>query len=70
MSKTFKITRPAPWPRHAGLMQLIQRLTQVRRQRIDLASLEPHLLNDIGVTEAQARTEANRSIWDAPEHWR
>ena len=34
-----------------------------RRTRRDLASLEPHLLRDIGLTPDEARIEANRPFW-------
>ena len=38
------------------------------RQR--LSALEPHLLRDIGLTPEQARQEASRPIWDAPDLWK
>lgn len=34
-----------------------------RRTRKQLGDLDPHLLEDIGITQAQARTEANRPFW-------
>lgn len=34
-----------------------------RRTRKQLADLSPHLLEDIGLTQAQARAEANRPFW-------
>ena len=39
------------------------------RERNRLAELSPHLLKDIGVSEAQAKTEASRPVWDAPSRW-
>lgn len=41
----------------------------LHRSRRRLARLEPHLLRDIGRTEAEARAEARRLPWDAPAHW-
>ena len=34
-----------------------------RRSRVALGKLEDHLLEDIGVTRAQARKEAQRPFW-------
>lgn len=33
------------------------------RSRTRLSQLDPHMLKDIGITEAEARTEANRPFW-------
>ena len=43
-----------------------------RRARARLATLEPHLLRDIGLTQDQAleHAQAARPDWDAPGHWR
>lgn len=40
------------------------------RSRNDLKTLEPQMLDDIGVSEAQAQKEAQRPFWDAPTNWR
>lgn len=40
-----------------------------RKQRRDLANLDPHLLNDIGLSREAAAREANRKLWDVPQHW-
>jgi uncharacterized protein YjiS (DUF1127 family) len=42
----------------------------VSRTRVDLKSLDPQMLEDIGVTQAQAHKEAQRPFWDAPTNWR
>ena len=47
----------------------ITRMLQIARQRRDLSKLEPHLLKDIGVTQDDARIEAARPPWDAPDFW-
>ncbi len=39
-------------------------------QRKALKSLDSAVLRDIGVTRAEARAEAKRPVWDAPESWR
>lgn len=41
----------------------------LRQSRQRLSQLEPHLLRDIGLTPAQARSEAARQVWDAPKSW-
>ncbi len=55
--------------RRASLLGLVLSWVALRRQRIQLAELQPHILDDIGVTEAEARSEASRAFWDAPHHW-
>ncbi|RPE72067.1 uncharacterized protein YjiS (DUF1127 family) [Pacificibacter maritimus] len=52
---------------------LLSRLAQARtvaRQRKALAALDDHILDDIGVTRAQAEHESSRPAWDAPNHWK
>lgn len=39
------------------------------RQRRQLAGLTDAQLRDIGLTRADARTEAQRPIWDVPSAW-
>lgn len=39
------------------------------RSRRDLASLDDHLLRDIGISRDEATTEARRAPWDAPDTW-
>jgi len=34
-----------------------------QRTRTHLKELSPHLLEDVGLTEAQARYEANKRFW-------
>jgi uncharacterized protein YjiS (DUF1127 family) len=40
------------------------------RSRSALLLLDDHLLRDIGLTRAEAQTEALRRDWDAPATWR
>ena len=41
----------------------------VRRQLRHLAELDDHMLNDIGVTRAEALKESMKTAWNAPDHW-
>lgn len=43
---------------------------QLRRERRALIRLSDQHLSDIGVTRAEAEAEANRGLWDAPNHWK
>jgi uncharacterized protein YjiS (DUF1127 family) len=43
---------------------------EARRQRRALATLDPHLLADVGLTREQALAEALRPVWDVPSSWR
>ncbi|MFN3662902.1 DUF1127 domain-containing protein [Yoonia sp.] len=56
-------TRPSLWRR---VMQMIG----LARQRRDLRDLDPHLLDDIGITRQDALREAEKPLWDVPRHWR
>ena len=38
-------------------------------ERQALSRLDQHLLDDIGITREQARKEARRPVWDAPDQW-
>lgn len=63
------ITRSTPRAARFGLFARIAALHGLRRQRKLLAELDTHMLNDIGVTEAQAQKESRRPLWDAPANW-
>lgn len=39
------------------------------RQRRTLNDLDAHMLDDIGITKAEAEAEANRPVWDVPAFW-
>ena len=39
------------------------------QQRRALLSLDQRLLDDIGLTRAEALEEAQRARWDVPQHW-
>ena len=55
--------RPGFW---AGLLDRIF----LARQRRRLASLDDHILRDIGLTREEAQAEAAQPVWDVPAHWR
>lgn len=42
----------------------------LHRSRQRLMHLDSRLLDDVGLTPGQARDEASRPVWDAPETWR
>lgn len=48
---------------------LLERLLthlQVAQERRHLASLDEHMLRDIGISRADAMAESGRSFWDIP----
>jgi uncharacterized protein YjiS (DUF1127 family) len=59
----------ASQPRQAGAWSWLQAALANRRSRNDLRSLEAHLLEDVGVSDADAQKEAKRPVWDVPGHW-
>jgi uncharacterized protein YjiS (DUF1127 family) len=46
------------------------KLIGLARQRKTLASLDDHMLKDLGLTREQAEIEADRPFWDAPSSWK
>lgn len=64
---TLSIRRRAHRP---SLLERLRRGLAARRSRRRLEELDAYLLRDIGLTESEARHEAERPFWDAPGHWR
>lgn len=64
------LPRTRHWPRLGGLLSYLTACFQARRQRVELGQLEPHMLRDIGVTDAAALKESQRPLWDVPKTWR
>ena len=62
------ITLPRRAPRASLVWRVLGRLA-LGRSRRRLGELDDHLLRDIGLTRGQARTEAERPVWDVPDHW-
>jgi uncharacterized protein YjiS (DUF1127 family) len=60
-----------PTRRHGrSLLARFGAILALRRQRARLADLDDHMLRDIGLSRAEAATEAARPFWDVPPHWR
>lgn len=55
--------------RAPSLLSRIATVRAVARQRKSLSALDEHMLNDIGLTRAEATAEATRPAWDVPAHW-
>lgn len=47
----------------------IRRMIALAHQRRQLRALDDHLLEDIGISRAQALEEGRQTIWNAPSHW-
>ncbi len=56
-------------PRLPSLSRLLAARLGLARSRARLATLDDHLLADIGLTREKALAEADRPVWDAPDHW-
>jgi len=54
-----------PAARRFSLMTLFS----IARERRALAKLDADQLSDIGVSASDARAEARRPLWDAPDMW-
>ncbi len=58
---------PAQKPR--SLWSRIHDMIVVSRQRRQLRDLDDHMLKDIGLSRHEAITEAQKTLWDVPDHW-
>lgn len=58
--------QPKPRSIRARLVEMIT----LAHQRRQLATLDDHLLADIGISRTQAHAEAAQPVWNAPRHWR
>jgi uncharacterized protein YjiS (DUF1127 family) len=54
----------------ATLPARILAASALARSRHSLRRLDDHLLRDIGISRAEALSEANKASWDAPSHWK
>lgn len=52
-----------------GLFARLSAVRALTRSRRALAELDAQRLSDIGLTEAEAQSEARRKPWDAPANW-
>lgn len=62
------LPRFAPLAR-VSLASTINAAMATWRQRRHLEKLDDNALKDIGISRHQAETEANRPLWDVPNHW-
>ncbi|MCW9053355.1 MAG: DUF1127 domain-containing protein [Motiliproteus sp.] len=53
----------AALPSNKALLVTVHQWLQRGKQRRALAKLEPHLLEDIGITQEQAQEEADKPFW-------
>lgn len=70
---TLRLALPLALFRPSALARLPARLLAAQalaRSRCSLGRLDDHILRDIGLTRDQAESEARRSPWDAPMHWK
>ncbi|MFK7837899.1 MAG: DUF1127 domain-containing protein [Sulfitobacter sp.] len=68
-STLVRPTTCVPARRSVSVLSMINAVQAAWRSRQQLAALEDHMLEDIGITQKAARTEANRPLWDVPAHW-
>lgn len=54
----------------AGFLARLNAAMALYRSRARLAELDPHHLNDIGLTKKEAHDEASRPVWDVPQTWK
>ena len=55
--------------RTPGVFGWLLTLHAVWSERRALASMDQHRLDDLGLTRDEARREARRPTWDAPDRW-
>lgn len=64
------LVKSHPCPRaRRSILCTVKRWRALRHQRLALAKLEPEALRDMGISATEARKEASRPFWDAPNHW-
>lgn len=56
-------------PQPRSVMSSIRQALAVAHQRRQLRALDDHLLEDIGISRAQALEEGRQTAWSAPIHW-
>ncbi len=58
-----------PRPGRPSLLGRLRLALATRRHRQRLTELDPYLLRDIGLSEAEVKFEVSRPFWDVPQHW-
>lgn len=67
----FSQTRRIAAPGHrAGLITRLLAVLTLHRHRTALSRLDDRLLDDIGLSQQQAKAEQDRPFWDVPPNWR
>ena len=56
-------------PAFSGIFRRLALAHAAWRQRRALAELDDAALRDLGLTRGQALAEAQRPVWDVPQHW-
>lgn len=71
MAHYIQSTRAQPFAAATRLpvVRVLAQMMATSRQRRTLASLEDHLLEDIGISRQEAMKEATKAPWDAPRSW-
>ncbi len=62
---------PARASRTSGLpiVKWLAAIPALHAQRRALRELDAARLDDLGLTRAEAMTEAQKPLWDVPSHW-
>ena len=55
--------------RKPGVLDRLVAWQAIHSQRTALGELDARLLEDLGISAEDARKEAKRPVWQAPEHW-
>jgi len=68
---TFRAIRSASRPVtvKGSILGRVRYALDLWRQRRVLARLDDTMLDDIGISRAEAQLEAERPLWDAPSTW-
>lgn len=69
MAYISSLRRNAAPVQRLSLLTRVQNAMALRRQRRALAQLDARALADVGITQSDAKTEAQRPVWDVPGHW-
>ncbi|MCW1956018.1 MAG: DUF1127 domain-containing protein [Roseobacter sp.] len=60
----------APSAASKGPLRRLVEMWDLAQSRRALAQLTAAQRRDVGLTRAQAETEAKRPVWDVPQNWR
>jgi uncharacterized protein YjiS (DUF1127 family) len=62
----LRLTRLSP----LGWLRALIGMRAFARSQRQVTRLDPHMLRDIGLSQAEAEDIAAQPVWDAPAHWR